>query len=423
MRDHKFSLSNFITPEVFLVFYIFFAFVGLSPFSIGVDELNPAEADASSFRRMFYIGFFAFSVYFFVKSKLDFLSAFRVCWPYLTFGAFILMSTLWSVEPDVTFVRATLYLISVFTLVFLIYSINVSDFFRKLTFLFAVLLILSFVSVFVLPTAMHSVGELAGNWRGIYSHKNDAGLAMVFSIILFICAYVKTHRKHWLFLSFIAFVFLYFTGSKTSIGFLFAGLSVGFMYSFYSSSVYFRSNYYLVLALFILMLSFWYVFSSYQILDLIYALLLDPDRFTGRALIWDYLLNLILDRPLLGYGYGAVWGLGEDSRLYDYAYGNVYWVFRLTQGHNSYLDLILAIGIIGLAFFVLLYVVKHLIFIGENAYLDKYFLFVFYGVWSFFLLHGLMESNFLLVDKGRWVVFHVLIFIKARLLYDAQCRN
>ncbi len=41
------------------------------------------------------------------------------------------------------------------------------------------------------------------------------------------------------------------------------------------------------------------------------------------------------------------------------------------------------------------------------------------GFVPFFLLHGLMESNFLLVDKGRWTIFHILILLKARLLFDS----
>jgi O-antigen ligase len=422
MRIKSLSLSRFKNPEFFLVFFVLFAFVGINPFSIGLDEFDPVEGDASIFRRVIYLGFLFVSFIFFAKARFNFSSVVRMYLPYILFAIFLMCSIFWSVEPVVTFVRSALYMISLFTLIFFVCSIDVNVFLRMLTKLFVVLLVLSFLSIAFIPTAVHSIPELSGNWRGIFSHKNDAGLAMVISMILFICSYKKEGKKVWLLLTLLAFIFLYFTASKTSMGFLLVGLAIGFIYSNFSKFSSFQSYYYSMLGLVFSILAVMYVMTSFEVLDFFEVLLYDPGSFTGRSLIWDYLLNLILDKPMLGYGYGAVWGMGEDSSLYNYSTRFDVWIYSLTQGHNSYLDTVLSVGIVGLLFFVCLYIFNHLFFIKLNTYLDKNFIFIFYSFWSFFLLHGLMESNFMLVDKGRWVIFHILVLIKVRLIFEGVRR-
>lgn len=422
MSAHKIRASRFFTPEYILVFFVLYSFVGLNPFSIGLDEFNYVESDSGFIRRVIYLGFLGISFLFFLKLKRQEKNVLESYWQYFIFAAFLLLSTIWSVEPGFTFVRAILYLISLFTLVFFVCSLDIDFFLNKLTDLFALLLVLSFGSILILPSAVHAIPELAGNWRGIFLHKNDAGLAMVFSIILFLRAYKLRENNIWLVFSCSAFVFLYFTASKTSMGFLAVGLVVGLMYATFSYSVNFMRNYYSILLVIVSLLSVLYFMSSFEILAFIDDVLYDPTSFTGRAMIWDYLLNLVLDKPLFGHGYNAIWGVGDASRLYDFTSVYDIWIYQITQGHNSYLDVVLSVGLVGLLFFCSIYVFNHVFFINSNARIDRAFLFVFYGFCSFFLLHGLMESNFLLVDKGRWTLFHILVLIKVRLAYESRRR-
>jgi O-antigen ligase len=64
------------------------------------------------------------------------------------------------------------------------------------------------------------------------------------------------------------------------------------------------------------------------------------DNLTGRTDLWAALLPTIEDRPLFGYGFGSFWTTARRE-FYD-----------MSHGHNGYLDVMLDLGIVGLAFCV-----------------------------------------------------------------------
>jgi exopolysaccharide production protein ExoQ len=68
----------------------------------------------------------------------------------------------------------------------------------------------------------------------------------------------------------------------------------------------------------------------------------DPTKLTGRWEIWQYVLNDLANRPLLGFGYGAYW---TEARwdAFERATG-----WPLYHSHSSYLETALGIGAIGL---------------------------------------------------------------------------
>lgn len=62
---------------------------------------------------------------------------------------------------------------------------------------------------------------------------------------------------------------------------------------------------------------------------------------TGRTELWDDLEAIAAERPVLGVGYGAFW-VGNTHNLWEVH------LWRPTQGHNGYLDVLLDIGVVGL---------------------------------------------------------------------------
>jgi exopolysaccharide production protein ExoQ len=70
----------------------------------------------------------------------------------------------------------------------------------------------------------------------------------------------------------------------------------------------------------------------------------DP-HLTGRADLWSNALLAIEDRPLLGYGFQAFWGVdSQPARTVRQAAG---WE-DAPHAHNGYIDLTLSIGLVGL---------------------------------------------------------------------------
>ena len=78
--------------------------------------------------------------------------------------------------------------------------------------------------------------------------------------------------------------------------------------------------------------------------DVLAALGRDP-TFTNRTRIWQLALEYIDHRPWLGYGYGGFWRA-------DSVDANVFWGalgFKTPHAHNSWLELALGLGIVGVA--------------------------------------------------------------------------
>jgi exopolysaccharide production protein ExoQ len=82
--------------------------------------------------------------------------------------------------------------------------------------------------------------------------------------------------------------------------------------------------------------------------DLLKALGRDP-TLTGRTEIWTALMDSILKRPLLGYGYSAFWqGTEGESGQVIHA---TKWVFG--YAHNGYIEIALQLGLVGFLLFLL----------------------------------------------------------------------
>jgi O-antigen ligase len=194
--------------------------------------------------------------------------------------------------------------------------------------------------------------EHAGEWRGLFAHKNEAGAAMV----LFICVgmFVARMRSFALggLIVALAGVFLVFTESKNAIGVLPLVLILSHIIALRR-----RPSVGLTLVLAIL-----FTFNLFSVGSVLFepisklneALMPDP-TFTGRTEIWKAAMQYVAQRPLTGYGFSAFWGtpevlfgLGEHAS----------WVNAASDAHNAYLNLALTIGLPGLLLTILWVVIS-----------------------------------------------------------------
>jgi O-antigen ligase len=97
-----------------------------------------------------------------------------------------------------------------------------------------------------------------------------------------------------------------------------------------------------------------------------FALGKDP-TMTGRTVLWAGLLHLVMQRPLLGYGYMAFWqGLSGPSR---YLALQLNWP-GLAGSESGVLEMLLELGIVGLLLYVTVFAlaVKNALYcIGRGA--------------------------------------------------------
>jgi O-antigen ligase len=116
----------------------------------------------------------------------------------------------------------------------------------------------------------------------------------------------------------------------------------------------------------------------------------DP-TLTGRTLIWQVTWELIQQRPILGFGYGAFWLEGNESA--SVLQEAVRWA--TPTAHNGYLDLILALGFVGLMLFALSAVTAILRLLAGIRDGDRALLLSCCASIAFVLLYNVAESAML----------------------------
>jgi O-antigen ligase len=224
-----------------------------------------------------------------------------------------------------------------------------------------IVLTLSYLGVFLAPSvSIHQATdaiepELAGDWRGVFGHKNGAGEAMV--MFAFIGLLVARTRSRGLgaLIVVLSVIFLAFARSKTSIAMLPVALLVSVILHHIRRPALGVTLALLGVVIFnILSIGSLYFEPIRDLLDL----LLTDSTFTGRADVWQFALDHLRERPITGYGFGAFWGtpevvhgMGDDSS----------WANMAGHAHNGYLDLALTVGYPGAALAVLWLVVLPLV--------------------------------------------------------------
>jgi O-antigen ligase len=197
--------------------------------------------------------------------------------------------------------------------------------------------------------------ELAGDWRGVFGHNNEASATMV--LFVFIGLFVARVRSGLLGAAIVvlASTFLLFTQSKTSIAVLPLVLLVSvIMPRIRRPLVGIAFALSIVLAFNVLAIGSVYSEPIRNLLDLV---LTDP-TFTGRADVWQFVSERLTQRPITGFGFASFWGTPEVV----YGMGrNEIWANNAGHAHNGYLDLALTVGIPGAVLGILWLVILPLV--------------------------------------------------------------
>ncbi len=202
----------------------------------------------------------------------------------------------------------------------------------------------TFVSLFV-----PSIGRLEEGWNGILSHKNGFSCWLAFTACLWFIQAIADRQKRWLSLtlSFLCFVATLAAGSgaarvvfAVTIGILVFSKSVerlDFRKTFTAS----------LLSITILIPSLLGIWINKQY---IFDALGKDATLTGRTDFWPQVIEAIWKRPAFGYGYQGFWqdwrGAANPAAHIINPNG-----FVPPHSHNGYLEIALALGLIGIILF------------------------------------------------------------------------
>jgi O-antigen ligase len=284
--------------------------------------------------------------------------------PVLIFGAWLLVTSLMASDPMLSLRRLALYVIATFLSVSLLLVARSA---RQLADAFAMaggtILAASYLGLVLVPSlTIHSAYDLTneighnGLWRGIFPHKNEAGLAM--TIIVILGLFVANVRDRWLgwTMSAAAGVFLIGSGSKTPLFTLAMVLGLTWLCGVIRSRV---VRVVLLTGPVLLMMTMTIGSILFPPVRAVLDMVLTDATFTARNEIWTFAIDNIAQRPLTGFGFGAFW-LTERT-----VYGSVVdpdsnWVQTATQAHNSFLDAAIAMGLPGFLLTLVVFIVMPL---------------------------------------------------------------
>ena len=265
--------------------------------------------------------------------------------------ALVLFSYFWSEIPKVTLSRSISFTGSTLLGLYFATRYTLKQQLNLLGWTFALIIGLSLVYAVLLPKYGIMGGVHAGAWRGIYTHKNNFGKIMTLSSAVFTLLLMdKPKAKLWVATGLgLSFMLLLLSTSRGAL------VNVLAMWAVIAACRLFRLQYHLLvislgtIAIVGGTISAWVVSN----LETIVVDILGKDMtFTGRTTLWLSIIDVIKERPWLGYGYQAFWsGLDGPSAPVIRAEG---WL--TPDAHNGFLDLVLQLGLVGLFVFLCGYI-------------------------------------------------------------------
>ncbi len=232
--------------------------------------------------------------------------------------------------------------------------------------------------------------------RGVFNHKNRLGAAMALALLIewYIpeqSRFLKTIKT----LSFaLSAALLVYSNSMTSIVTL--AITVLIMWSF---RVIYRRYRVLVPVLFPLLLVAGLLLGATGVsVGSLTGSMGRSSDLTGRTELWSSIASMIIERPVLGYGFSGFWeGASSEASVVE---SNVGW--SPSYSHNGYLEITLSLGFVGLLLFlwILRTGFRRALFYAENPQSIS-------DLWPlaflvFFTIHNLAECSILWQNCLEW---------------------
>ncbi len=122
--------------------------------------------------------------------------------------------------------------------------------------------------------------------------------------------------------------------------------------------------------------------------------------FTGRTLIWQQLMQIGSRHPVQGLGYGSLWIGDVNKNLLDQFY-------ELGQGHNSYIDIYVELGLSGVFLLgcAILSVYRNILKTVVAKYEGAIFRITFLAI---ILVQSITESTLLKPGNLMWYLFLII---------------
>jgi O-antigen ligase len=333
---------------------------------------------------------------------------------FLIFGCWIVISVMLSTEPAISVKRFSLTATAAAVAAMLFFlPRSQSEMARWFSIAVLGLLATCYLGIVFVPhLSIHLATDLqepllAGDWRGVFGHKNVT--AAVMAMMLFLGIYIVRSGFHiaGFACAAMAVIFIFNAGGKSSL--VLCVVTVGLTSLTAIVRAFWLRAIMLLAPLVVLnMLSVGTVLSD-RLAAIAEAMPFDTS-FTGRTEIWIFALQSLQPRLAFGYGFAAFWG--TDATVTRITPAGMEWAATVAHSHNGYLDTALAMGLPGLVLLIVVLVIGPLRDFhladrsGNNGPLTMALL----RIWLFGVYLASFESFFLDRADPIWFTFLVAVF-------------
>lgn len=350
------------SPEVSFAFWIptiWFLVLSSKPLSIWFQTGGATIEEGNPIDRVFLTTVLVLGLIILVKRRFSWSSLIKKNVWLILFVSYMLIGCLWAIDPSLSLKRWTRELISIVMIALIAsepHPLNaLESLFRRSTY---ILIPSSYICINYFPEYgrlyVHNSGDLM--WTGVAMHKNTLTQLCVFAVFFLIWTFIRRWEgkniagsKYQTYLEvFILLLALYIMGgpyhmltySATATISLIVGLTMLFVFRRIKKwgSIPSPIVFMILIAALIIYGTVTPFIGNLSLMD-ITSVVGRQENLTGRADVWRQLVPVAMQRPFLGYGYAGFWS--TEARV----------DFDISESHNGYLDIILALGFAGLVIY------------------------------------------------------------------------
>jgi O-antigen ligase len=321
----------------------------------------------------------------------------RAAWP-LLLPPFAMASCLWSVAPGLTFRRGGALVASTLIGVYLATRFDLATIVRVLGWSILIAAGLS-VAVAAGSPSLGTYSGLHSPWRGVFYDKNALGRVMALGVVTFGVLWGDARMRHWFAMAGVALAcaLVALSASKTAYVVTALFLVLLPLYRTLRMSASLATIAVIASVLVAAVVGVWLTAEA----DTVLASMGRSATLSGRTELWEAALEHLGYRPWLGYGFSAFWTSANDASraIID----RIRWV--PPHAHNGFLDLALALGLVGLTIFLAGFLPALVRAVRGVRALDGV-----EGLWpiayfTFLVMYNLTDSALLLQGSIFWVLY------------------
>jgi len=254
--------------------------------------------------------------------------------------------------------------------------------------------------------------EFLGSWTGIFWHRNHTGNIFAYFSVVFLLRFLfDATRKRTQQIVFGLFYLLCTAlvfGSHSATGvivFLFLHFVAALLFLWLRIHERLKAwHYYLAGAVLLAGLLIFITNAGF-----FFGLLGRTSNMTGRIPLWqDILGRVYLQKPIFGYGYGALW-MQKSFRIQMQLRHN--WPYQVYFSDNGFFDLLLNMGAVGSILFLAVYISVGIRSV-RRAIAARSWIYFFPLVTLLYIFIGNLTYSFMLeVDQLVWMLLVMMVFV------------